>query len=85
MESCSSINTGSPFDIFFGPSGSISAVFIDPNGDMQLNPMNTFQGSVLAGTIQMQPRASYAYDNSAQNIGFGNGVFTKLISWQDVP
>jgi hypothetical protein len=85
MESCSSINTGVPFDIFFGPKGAISGVFVDPNGFIQLNPMNTFQGSVLAGTIQMQPKAGYAYDSSAQNIGFGNGVFTKLVSWQDVP
>ncbi len=85
LESCSSINTGSPVDIFFGPKGSISAVFVDPNGFLTLNPMNTFQGSVLAGTIQMQPKAGYTYDSSAQNIGFGNGVFTKLVSWQDVP
>jgi len=85
VESCSSINTGSPYDIFFGPSGSISAVFVDPNGDIQLNPMNTFQGSVLAGTINMQPSAGYNYNSPAQNIGFGNGVFTKLVSWQDVP
>ena len=85
LESCSSINTGPPYDIFFGPSGSISAVFVDPNGFIQMNPSVLFRGSVLAANIQLQPSTGYAYDNSAQNIGFGNGVFTKLVSWQDVP
>jgi hypothetical protein len=85
LESCSSINTGVPYDIFFGPGGWISAVLVDPNGYIQMNPSALFRGSVLAATIQMQPSTSYAYDSSAQNIGFGNGVFTKLVSWQDVP
>jgi hypothetical protein len=81
VESCS--NTGS--DIFFGPKGSISAVFIDPNGGVQLNPSNVLQGSVLANDIQMQPKTGYNYDPSASNITFGSGQFTKLVSWQDVP
>jgi hypothetical protein len=81
VESCSS--TGS--DIFFGPKGSISAVFIDPNGGIQLNPSNVLQGSVLASDIQMQPQTGYAFDPSAGNVAFGSGKFSKVNSWEDVP
>jgi hypothetical protein len=85
LESCSSINTGVPFDIFFGPSGWISGVIVDPNGYVQVNPSNVLQGGVLAGNIQTQPSTGYAYDSAASGIGFGSQLWTKLVSWQDVP
>jgi hypothetical protein len=85
VESCSAINTGSPYDIFFGPSGSISAVFVVPNGYMQINPSVTFQGAVLASNIKTQPSAGYAFDASAGNLGFGGQKFSKVTSWEDVP
>jgi len=78
-----SCNTGSPSPaIWFNQTGKLSAVFIAPNGNVQMDQAQNSQGAVLANNIQFDQGTNLAFDASASAIGFG---FNKLVSWQDVP
>ena len=35
--------------------------------------------------MSLASSTGYSYDSSASGIGFGSQLWTKLVSWQDVP
>jgi len=78
-----SCNTGTPSPaIWFNQTGKLSAVFIAPFGNVQMDQAQNSQGAVLANNIQLDQATNLAFDASASATGFG---FNKLVSWQDVP
>lgn len=80
VQSC---NTGSPSPaIWFNQTGKLSAAFIAPKGNVQMDQAQFSQGSILANKIQFDQSTGFGFDASASAIGFG---FNKLLSWQDVP
>jgi len=78
-----SCNTGTPSPaIWFNQSGGLSAVFIAPYGNVQMDQAQNSQGAILAQNIQLDQGTAFGFDASASAVGFG---FNKLLSWQDVP
>lgn len=68
--------------IWFDQAGGLSAVFIAPYGNVQMDQAQNAQGAVLAANVQMDQGTGFGFDVSASAVGFG---FNKLLSWQDVP
>jgi len=78
-----SCNTGNPSPaIWFNQAGGISAVFIAPYGNVQMDQAQDSEGAILAQNIQLDQGTGFQFDASASAIGFG---FNKLVSWQDLP
>jgi hypothetical protein len=78
-----SCNTGAPSPaIWFNQAGGLSAVFIAPYGNVQMDQAQNAQGAVLAANVLMDQGTGFGFDASASAVGFG---FNKLLSWQDVP
>lgn len=68
--------------VWFDHAGVISAVFIAPYGNVQIDAAQLSQGAVLANRILFDQGTSFRFDGSASTVGFG---FNKVRSWQDVP
>jgi len=69
--------------VLFDQGTQIAAVFIVPNGSVDLNQAQTSNGAILANNVQFDKSTTFGFDNSAYGLP-GTG-FVKLASWQDVP
>ncbi len=78
-----SCNMGTPSPaIWFNQSGGLSAVFIAPYGNVQMDQAQNSHGAILASNVQLDQSTAFGFDASASAVGFG---FNKLLTWQDVP
>lgn len=88
VESCSTdtgtTKTGTPAAVRFDQGSQLSAVFIVPQGSVDMNQAQTTQAVILANNGQFDKNTSFSFDGSGNNIFWGSGIKT-LTSWQDVP
>lgn len=65
-----SCNTGTPSPaIWFNQSGGLSAVFIAPYGNVQMDQAQNSQGAILAQNIQLDQGTAFGFDASASAVG----------------
>lgn len=88
VESCSTdtgtTGTGTASAVRFDQGSQLSAVFIVPQGSVDMNQAQTTNAVILASTGQFDKNTSFSFDGSGNNVLWGSGNKT-LTSWQDVP
>lgn len=61
----------------------LSAVFIVPNGSVDMNQAQYSNGAILANNMQFDKTTTFSFDNSAYSLLWSSTP--KLNSWEDVP
>ncbi len=82
VRSCS-VDSGTDYAVEFHRTGTINAVILAPNGQVQLDQSALSNGAIQSLTVQFDQNTNFSYNNN--NLAIGSGVFNTLTSWREQP